>query len=218
MDELKNWLPAIAIVGPIAAAIITALVTRHFRERKRVSFIVARTEDLTQPLWRTNNKIVIIINDQGVLNLNRSVTYVTNTGNVSIKDFECELRFDGQRSILGQEAKVSSDALRNAVQIEIDKSAARQMSVIRVKLPFLNPKETFGISILFDNTPVNCEVSFRMDGVHHSVSSSQRITAFGPELIEALLGLYPPGLRQITRYFLDRVRAKRLAKIDDDRR
>ena len=70
---IRDLLPAIAIVGPILAALITAVITWRFRERRRVRFTIGPTEDLTSPLKRHRRDIAFRIGDQFVENINRGI-------------------------------------------------------------------------------------------------------------------------------------------------
>jgi hypothetical protein len=210
MGETKDWLPIVAILGPIIAATITALVTRHFRERRRIDFLIAKTEDLTLPLFRTNNKIILSINDRAVLNINRSLVHINNSGNVSVTNFACWFRFLGNHQILGQEIYASSDALRAATEISPSLLGPNApYTEIKVQVPFLNPKEWFQVMVLFDQEPVDGDVVFRLEGVRHTIKRSDRISAFAPEIIDALLAIYPPGVRELMKYLVRQVRPKR---------
>jgi hypothetical protein len=129
---------------------------------------------------------------------------------VNISAFNCELRFEGKREVLGCEVTASSDALRSAVVVDwSEQNPAVLQSTIRISVPFLNPEEWFRIATLFDNTTVDCEVSFRMEGVRHTVTKNLRITAFAFELTDVLLSLYPPGLRQLAILLRDHLAKRR---------
>jgi hypothetical protein len=81
-NPIRDWLPAIAIVGPILSALITALVTWRFRERTRVRFTIGQSEDLAAPLTRHRRDIAFRIGDQQVQNFNRGIV-------ISIQSRQC---------------------------------------------------------------------------------------------------------------------------------
>src|SRR5690242_145420 len=105
--HFKDWLPLIAIVGPILAAFITALVTRHFRERKRINFNVDGVDDLMLSLRQHFPVVVLRLGNQDVRSLNRAVVYVSNTGNVPLKDVSFDVVIPGEHStkLLSEQAK-----------------------------------------------------------------------------------------------------------------
>ena len=91
MEALRGWLPIIAITGPIIAALITLAATRYFREKKRLTFLTVRSEDLTQPLRRSKRNFSFKIDDVEVEGLIRGIVWVTNTGNKEIRDVKCRI-------------------------------------------------------------------------------------------------------------------------------
>jgi hypothetical protein len=210
--NIREWVPAIAILGPILAAIIAAFVTRHFRERKRLQFIIGRTEDLTSPLRRSSRAFSLKINDTEVQNLNRGVVVVSCKGNTTIKDLEFDVLIPGQHLVRTSEAIGATPKLAEAVKAEfVSDGRPSDSDLFHVTVPFLNPGEWFNLRLFFDGEPHDCDVALRMEGVKHSVKRSDRITAFGPEGLEFLLLLYffPRPLRRWLRAY-----AARIASVD----
>jgi hypothetical protein len=108
------------IVGPpIFAAIIGIVAGRFYRERKRVTFTIGNSEDLTLPLQQqAHGGVTFKFAGEDWVNLNRATVVVRNTGNTSIKDFRFDVvipnRHNHYQAAIGQ---TSPEILQN---IKID--------------------------------------------------------------------------------------------------
>lgn len=205
-SSFRDFLPLIAIVGPIAAALITLAATRYFRERKHLTFVIVRTEDLTLPLRRDRNLISFKIDDKEVKEFNRALVFVENTGNVAIKELSFVVRMVGLHNVRLFNMESENAALKENIQAEWDEYAFDDE--LRVSLPFLNPKESFRVALFFDGKPTDVEVLYRMEGVTPIFRRNSTITAFAPEALEALLNIYEriPGLSLLTGRFRKRLK------------
>jgi hypothetical protein len=85
-----------------------------------------------------------------------------------------------------------------------ERRLAAILSAARPREPFFNPGEAFNVRLFFDGEPADCEVTFRMEGVKHSVRQSDRITAFGPEGLNFVVAtIFPRPLRRLFRLYID---------------
>jgi len=187
MEALRGWLPIIAITGPIIAALITLAATRYFREKKRLTFLTVRSEDLTQPLRRSKRNFSFKIDDVEVEGLIRGIVWVTNTGNKEIRDVKCRINVPAERfktfDIAG-----STDALVESISANWRDGV--NGPALNVELPFLNPDERFAIRLFFDGPISDCEVESRIEGVKLVFKKSNTISAFSPEATELFLNAY----------------------------
>ncbi len=192
--ELRDWLPLMAVLGPILAAMITLAVTRYFRERKRLTFIVVRTEDLMLPLRRNRDQVSVRIDNTDVLDFNRGLVFVHNNGNVTIKEPAFSVKIDGNHDLRLFNISAENARLKDSIDAGWDRED--NADLLRVAIPFLNPKERFQITIFFNGPTVDCEILCRIEGVVHVLKKNNTITAFAPEAMEALLNAYEriPGL------------------------
>jgi hypothetical protein len=202
--SIKDFLPAIAIIGPILAATITALVTRHFRERKRVDFLISNTEDLTPALRRSQRKVQIRIDDHDVETLNRAFIEVECKGNTTIRDFRCDFIVPGLRSICLHVVLSPSEYLQKAISADWRDEAfnGSPAKILQIKTDFLNPKERLRVNVFFDGEGVQCDAGFRMEGIHYTLKR-RFFTAFGPEVLQVLHGMWdawPTPIRQIMQF------------------
>jgi hypothetical protein len=160
-----SWL--IGPIGPILSAIITFFATYFFlRERRRVTFLLSNSEDLTLLLRRQSQDVVTFkITGEDWFNLNRAAVVVKNTGNTSIKD----LRFDieiprSHNHYRAGIANASPDVARN-IKITWDEPAVFINPSFHVELEFLNRHEFFELYLFFEGTTDNCKVRCRMEGI-----------------------------------------------------
>jgi hypothetical protein len=184
----RDWLPAIAIAGPILAALITLLASRHFREKKELTFVLLRSEDLAQPLRRYRDKVSFKINEVEVTEFNRGLVWVGNSGNKEIKEPSFQIRIAGSHQLRIIEVRSDDGQLKNAVQTVWGREG--NDDVVRIAAPFLNPGERFRVLIFFDGPTVDCDVSCRVEGVNVRIRRNNAGTAFAPETVEALFGAY----------------------------
>jgi hypothetical protein len=102
----QQYEPLVAIVSPIIGALIGAAVTYYFVvKRKRVTFYVGRSEDLTLRLRQHQSFVVFKLNNKEVSNLNRAIIESCETSNFLFKfqvpffnpkeEFDINLFFDG---------------------------------------------------------------------------------------------------------------------------
>lgn len=157
------YLPLITIFGPIIGAIIGAGVTYFLViKRKRVTFWLAHSEDLTT-LLRSHRRIISIkVDDKDVRTLNRTKVAVKNTGNTTIAGLTFQVVILGEHGFVAPEVSAGDVKLEQAIQTELTKGPD---PYVVVTVPFLNPKEAFEVQIFFDGKTGDCEVHCRMEDV-----------------------------------------------------
>jgi hypothetical protein len=190
MEELKQYLPVITILGPIIGALIGAAVTLSFVvKRKRVTFYVYRTEDLIRDLRQNLAVVVLRLNNQDVTELNRAQIWVRNNGNAAIKDFRFEIMIPGDHALRLADKHANDAVLHQEIKIDWDKSASTYNHRFAIQVPYFNPKETFSISVFFDNSPDNVEVLCRMQDVKCVTRDADYIysNTFGAAVLRGLL-------------------------------
>lgn len=95
--------PIAPVIGALFGALITAAVTWRFVvKRQSVGFWVTPTEDITSSLRAKYRNIVFKVNNKEMLNLNKSIITVKNTGNTSIKHFSFDFVVPGEHSVYRQ--------------------------------------------------------------------------------------------------------------------
>lgn len=184
----KDWLPLITILGPILAALLTLAATRYFRERRRLEFLIVRTEDLTLPLRRSNEHISFKIDDVELTNFNRALIFVRNKGNASITAPKFQVKIPGVHNYHLFDITAKDARLQELIKAHWDSKTEAIM--LDVTVPFLNPKDTFRIAAFFDGETVACEILFRMEGVSSVFKRNNTITAFAPEALNSMLNAY----------------------------
>jgi hypothetical protein len=195
--SLKDWLPAIAVIGPIIAAVITLIATRRLRERKRLRFEITAPEDLTAPMRRQNVKFSIRYEEQDVDHFNRTVVRVQNSGNAPIKDVRFIIRTPGHHKMRTFNWRPYNDD-KVIESLDANWLADPNDDALQVSAPFLNPKEMFGLALFFDGKPIASSINCRMEGVEVSTTLNTTISAYAAEaqfaLIEAILKSQPLGI------------------------
>src|ERR1700704_2657399 len=204
--QLKDFFPFVAILGPILGAVVGFLLARRSRERRVASFVIARTEDLMLPLRRNQPDISLKVGAREFLSFNRSAVFVRNQGNAVIENFSCDILIPGDHAELIVDLSRIPTKVVETVNHTWFKTA--EGDTLRLTMPFLNPKESFSVRIFFDGVSAEAAVLFRMQGVQYVLNRTERITAFGPELIGAMLALYPRPIRLFLQLFVDKIFAK----------
>ena len=162
----KDVLPAVAILGPIIAAIITLLVTRRWQRSKQVTFWVASSEDLTLPLKRSEHFVVVEIGAYRGLDFNRGVVTAKNTGHAMISGVVFDVSIPGEHQLALAEVRSDDRNLSASAKIERrDDQSPTYNPTFKITIPFLNPKDAFEVVVFFDKEPVNCNISCRMEDV-----------------------------------------------------
>jgi len=166
MEGLVPYLPLVAILGPILGALIGALVTYRFVvKRKRVNFFIHHTEDLTLPLQQQQSMVVFRVGNSEVLNLNRALILIKNTGNTAISNFEFDVEVPNQHSMCIAESFSENRKLAGAIDISRDETRGGYNPTFTIKVPFFNAKERFSIRLFFDNTSDEVAIHCRMEDV-----------------------------------------------------
>jgi hypothetical protein len=97
----RDFLPAIAILGPIIAATLTLFVTRRWQTRKQVTFFSGRTEDLIEQLREHRGELLTITSGGHELDaFNRAEVTIKNTGNTAIQNFSFEIVIPGEHQFI----------------------------------------------------------------------------------------------------------------------
>ena len=175
----------LSLVGPIApiisamiTGIITIAITYFFiMKRKSVGFRVSPTEDLTRSLQGQHRQIVVSVDGQPFLNLNRGTVRVKNTGNVSVEGLQFDIEIPGEHHGYLADAIEGDPQLRKAITITTDQPPITCNPTFHVNVPtFINPKETFGIAVFFDNELVNFNVRCRVADVKAKVRLGEPVS------------------------------------------
>lgn len=163
----KDFLPAIAIFGPIIAAVITLLVTRRWQKSKQITFRIGQSEDLTLPLKQSQQGVIVEIGHYRGFDLNRGVLGVKNSGHATVKNFRFQVTIPGEHDLSLAEVRAANHKLREAIQISRESGRAVTYNpVFNVTVPFFNPGEVFELLLFFDKMTVGVDVSCRMEEVN----------------------------------------------------
>lgn len=145
MASLIPYFPLIAIVGPIAGALIGAAITYFFVvKRKRVTFYISPTEDLMQGLRQHLATAVLRLDNRDVLELNRATVTVKNNGNASIKEFDLSSTFSYNMIYIRRGAVFNPVVLHGSL-FELFKCLFHILAVVDFRVVVAN-----GESIVFD--------------------------------------------------------------------
>jgi hypothetical protein len=157
-------------------------------KRKRLTFYIAPSEDLTALLRVHAGAISIKMLDKEVRQLNRAQIVIKNTGNATITGLEFSIVIDGEHGFVTADARGDSVKLSNSVKMEWQEGLD---PIGEVSIPFLNAKEAFEIQMFFDGQPGRCMVHCRMEDV--SVRYNDAI-GMATGLIEVLM---PKSLKEV---------------------
>jgi hypothetical protein len=174
---MKDYLPVVATVGPIIAAIITLVVTRRWQKMKRVTFWAEPSEDLTLPIKESGQLVVVEIGQYRGFDLNRGVVTARNSGHAAIKDFTFQIRIPGEHELLLAEVGSEKKELAAAARITREQSGPLKVTfnpIFRVEVPFFNPEEIFEVILFFDKGVKRCEVSCRMEDVRCKIKRGKK--------------------------------------------
>lgn len=200
--HLKDFMPIIAILGPILGAIVGFLLARRVRERRRVTFVLSRAEDLMLPLRRNQAMVSLKVGEREFLSFNRISVYVRNSGNKTIEGFTFDVIIPGLHTEIIADFPHNAPSLGQAIEHHLTKNS--QEDILTVSLPFFNAKEQIVVRVFFDNVASEASVRFRMNGVESSVTKTERVTAFAPELALSLVAIYPPPFRGWLRRWVEK--------------
>ena len=124
------------------------------------------TEDLTRSLQGHNHQIVVSVDGQGFLNLNRATVHAKNTGNVSLESLKFDIEIPGEHHSYLANLIEGDRELRRVVDIAMDQPPAYFNPTFHVNVgSFLNANEVLGIAVFFDNAAYDCIVRCRLPGV-----------------------------------------------------
>jgi hypothetical protein len=152
--------PIAPILGGVVGALIAATVSYFFVfKRRRVVFWIQKTRNLTDGM---KPFVAVAVEGSEVVELNRASVMVENSGNAALKDFEFEVRIPGHHGNCVAKAESSNPLLERAVSVGKSYSSASEI-LVKVVVPFFNPKETFEVVLFFDNEADECEVRCRME-------------------------------------------------------
>jgi hypothetical protein len=166
MDSLTQYLPIITIFGPIIGALIGAAITLRFVvKRKRVTFYLYRTEDLTSELRKKLSVVVLRLNNRDVTELNRGTVMVRNSGNAPIINFQFDIMIPGEHELRLADKFSEDSNLHQAIDIAWDDPASTYNHRFKIKVPYFNPKENFTISVFFDKNPDDLAILCRIEDV-----------------------------------------------------
>jgi hypothetical protein len=171
---------------PIFAAIIGVVAGRYSQTRKRVTFIIGNSEDLTLPLRQQAHDVVTFkFAGEDWLNLNRASIIVNNTGNRSISDLRFDIVMPGQHNHYQAAVGQTSPEILQSVQIDWPRQPVNYCNpIFNISLPFFNRKESFTVYIYFEGTLDKCEVRCRMEGVDVQIRNARRGRPEGRSMID----------------------------------
>lgn len=188
-------------VATLLAALIAALVSwfvtyRYVVKRKRLTFYIAPSEDLTALLRTHAGAVSIKMMDQEVQQLNRAKITVKNTGNSTVTDVRFAVVIDGAHSFVTADAKGNSVQLSNAVHMKWEYGLDPKGEI---SVPFLNSKEAFEIQLFFDGRPGRCMVHCRMEdvAVRYKTLGYDDAIGLAAELLETVAPVSAAGVHAI---------------------
>lgn len=175
--------PAAPIIGGLIGAGITAAITYFFvLKRKRVLFIVGKTESLTDALKaKGGDNVKVSINKQELDTLNRAEVLAINNGNTAISNCSFEIVLDGKHTWVTPSLNASSVLLQSAVLIKV--STVDQYSTVMFTVPFFNPKEHLAVEIFFDGKAVQPHVWCRIEDVQVRTRYGIKIDTYLDDLL-----------------------------------
>jgi uncharacterized repeat protein (TIGR01451 family) len=161
ISTFPQW--AATLLAALFTAVVSVFMTyRYLVKRKRLTFYVAKSEDLTALLRVHAGAISIKMLDREVRQLNRAKIVVKNTGNATITNVAFTIVIDGEHGFVTADARGDTVKLSNAIKMKWE---AGLDPIGDVSLPFLNAKESFEIQMFFDGKPGRCIVHCRMEDV-----------------------------------------------------
>jgi hypothetical protein len=167
--------PLAPIIGAMLAAVIGAAVTYFLVvKRKTLGFWVTPAEDLSAGLRGHGRQIVVSVDGQGFLNLNRATVVVKNTGNESISGIRFDIEVPGEHRGYLADVIVDSVELRKEITIATDHPPLTNSPIFHVNVAtFPNPKESFKIAVFYDGEVSNCVVRSRIADVRSRVKEGE---------------------------------------------
>lgn len=195
--------PAGPVIGAILGASITALVAFRNKERRRVTFLVHRTENLSEGLSKHWPRISIMAGDQTVQNLMRGRVEVVNSGNTTIKDLAFQVYVHGEPTVCTSDVEAEALELRKSVEVMPAHSEDERLvdPYFDVRVPFLNRKERFEVVAFFDGRQTELVVSCRHEGTDVRIREPTAVYAetFASVFKEAAIQALVSGVRIGTR-------------------
>jgi hypothetical protein len=163
-----------SILGALVGSLLTIAIGRRLgAERRRLEFLISRTEDLSKTLKVHHQELVVSVKDQTFSRLNRSVIKVRNTGNVSLKSVDFYVEIPGQRSAYLADVIAGPPDLTSGIKIITASAGPTVNPVFHVVLEsFLNPGESFNVVAFFDGNTSDCKVRCRIADVKVTIKST----------------------------------------------
>jgi hypothetical protein len=216
MDNLllSSIQPVSAIIGAIITAIVAIVIAVFIvPKRKRVTFWVGPSEDLTLGLRQAHQQISFRVGGRDLLNLNRAALAVKNTGNDAIVEFTFDIGIPGNHPFYVAEAVIDDDiALKHAIRIALDEPARSTNPRIHISLPFFNPGESFEMIAFFDGTTDDCNIHCRMEGVHCKIKSLGFLRDWSIDVGESLLLNVSPTMGAALLAMWNKVSARNISR------
>jgi hypothetical protein len=154
--------PIAPIVGAMVGALIAAAVTYFVVvKRKRVTFWIRETEDLTAPLRKHHPDISIKIGNNEYKNMNKGSVLIRNMGNQAVENFAFDVALPGRHGVIMTNLKWR-DPTATMDQLGVELVTDSNNMPLRFSIPFLNPNESLELDLYFEGEPVGCNVSCRM--------------------------------------------------------
>jgi hypothetical protein len=152
--------PFSAIIGAtITAATTLVIAVLITRKRKRVTFLISESEDLTLPLW-DHGFVSLKVGNFTISKLNRARVFIKNTGNDVIRNFLFDIVIPGNHPMHLAEKRAKQNKLYEAIKIE-DEPATVRGPTFHISVNFFNPKEVFEVIVFFEAETVDCQVECR---------------------------------------------------------
>jgi hypothetical protein len=140
MSEALHGDWVVAVTSLIAAVLGAAAVFffEHLRASKReIHFLVSDPQTITGDLEGHGREFKVMLGDQVASQLNVSLVEVTNRGNELIENLNFNITIPGERKIMLAEC-MSSEPLKNAVNISFSDLIPQTDPVFSIRLPFFN--------------------------------------------------------------------------------
>lgn len=161
-----QWGPLATIIGSILSAGAAASATYAWMyKRKSLEISIFKPEEVSRYLRQHAKTISIKFADKDLLELNRSLVVVRNTGNTVIKDFSADLYLPGDRSFFTADLNIDDRHPVANVTFERIGDDLSRSPTFKCKVPFINVREKFEIVLWFDAVLDRPKVACRLEEV-----------------------------------------------------
>jgi hypothetical protein len=162
MVDITTIQPFSAIIAAAITASVSLLIAYFLvLKRKKIEVRIAPTEELTRALRAHHRAIVVSVDGQPFLSLNRSTMSVRNTGNSHIEKLSFSIVIPGEHKGYLHDVVATNRELYDAISVSSGSSSYNPTLNVSVGT-FFNPGEEFWIVVFFDQETAQCNVECRV--------------------------------------------------------